>query len=75
MAKELVPIVMGCAVWGPQFAGHTTLFQCDNLGLVVAINKGSSKDKIVMHLLRSLWFFVATFDIHTVTRLESIMPA
>ena len=23
--------------------------------------------KIVMHLLRSLWFFVATFDIHIVT--------
>ena len=58
MGKELVPIVMSCAVWGPQFAGRTTLFQCDNLGLVVAITKGSSKDKIIMHLLRSLWILL-----------------
>ena len=34
---------------------------------VEAITKGSSKDKTVMHLLRSLWFFAATFDIHIVT--------
>ena len=67
MVKELVPIIISCAVWGPQFAGRTTLFQCDNLGLVAAITKSSSKDKIVMHLHRSLWFFVATCDIHIVT--------
>ena len=66
MAKELVPIVMSCAVWGPHLARSTTLFQCDNLSLVAAITKGSSKDQTVMHLLRSLWFFAATFDIHIV---------
>ena len=43
---------------GPQFAGCTTLFQCDNLGLVAAITKSSSKDKSLMHLLRSLWFLL-----------------
>ena len=58
MTKELVLIVMSCAVWGPQIAGHSTLFQCDNLGLIAAISKGSSKDKIVMHLLRSLRFLL-----------------
>ena len=66
MAKELVPIVMSCAVWGPYLARCTTMFQCDNLSLVAAITKGSSKDQTVMHLLRSLWFFAATFDIHIV---------
>ena len=66
MAKELVPIVMSCAVWGPHFRKNTVLFQCDNLGLVAAITKGSSKDQTVMHLLRTLWFFIAVFDIHIV---------
>jgi len=30
---------------------------------VVAISKGSSKDKEVMRMLRCLWFFVAYFNI------------
>ena len=62
MAKELVPIVLGCAVWGPLLAKRSTVFQCDNHGLVQAINKGSSRDLMVMHLLRCLWFFTAFFD-------------
>ena len=63
MAKELVPILLSCIVWGPVLAKHRALFQCDNLSLVAAICKGSSKDKVVMHLLRCLWFFIAYFDI------------
>ena len=39
------------------------LFQCDNQSVVAAIQKGSSKDGSVMHLLRCLWFFVAYYDI------------
>ena len=48
MAKELAPIVLGCAVWGPLLAKRSTVFQCDNHGLVQAINKGSSRDLMVM---------------------------
>ena len=64
MAKELVPIIFTCIVWGPRLSKHHVNFQCDNANLVIAINKGSSKDKFVMHLLRSLSFFVAHFDIY-----------
>jgi len=64
MAKELVPIVCSCAVWGPKLAQKPVLFQCDNLSLVTALNKGTCKDKLVMQLLRILTFFVAHFDIH-----------
>ena len=64
MAKELVPITLSCAVWGPKLAKRRVLFQCDNLSLVNAISKGSSREKEVMHLLRYLWFFVAYFDIN-----------
>ena len=63
MAKELVPITLSCVAWGPKLAKHRVLVQCDNLSLVTAISKGSSRDKEVMRLLRCLWFFVAYFDI------------
>ena len=63
MAKELVPIVLSCAVWGPLLPRKILEFKCDNQGLVEAINKGSSKEPVVMHLLRCLWFFSAFFEI------------
>ena len=63
MAKDLVAIVISCAVWGTQLAKHSVLFQCDNMSVVLAIQKGSAKEPIVMHLLHVLWFFVAYFNI------------
>ena len=36
------------------------MFQCDNTGVVAAVSK--AKEPVVMHLLRSMWFFVAHFD-------------
>ena len=63
MAKELVPVVLMVAVWGPLLYRQHVLLQCDNLGLVTSINKGSAKPKLVMHLLRCLWFFTAYYDI------------
>ena len=59
MAKELVPIVLSCAIWGPLLPRKILEFKCDNQGLVNAINKGSSKEPVVMHLLRCLFFFSA----------------
>ena len=58
MAKELVPIIFSCVVWGPLLTRRHVEFYCDNLSLVEAINKGSSKDLMVMHLLRCLWFYL-----------------
>ena len=63
MTKELVPILFSCVVWGPALSRRNIEFKCDSFALVQAINKGSSKDSMVMHLLRSLWFFTAYFDI------------
>ena len=73
MAKELVPIVIGCAVWGPLLVKKDTELKCDNQGLVDAVNKGSSKDEMVMHLLRCLWFFTAFFNIRvTATHIRGV---
>jgi len=63
MAKELLPIVLACAVWGPLLSGCRVEFKCDNQSVVESIRKGSSKEAISMHLLRCLWFFSAHFEI------------
>jgi len=54
MAKELIPIIFSCAVWGPLLSKKAVNFQCDDASLIVAINKGLSKDVLVMHLLHCL---------------------
>jgi len=49
------------SIWGPLVSQKAVEIHCDNTGAVSAINKGSSKDKTGIHLLRCLWFFVALF--------------
>ena len=63
MAKELVPIVLNCAFWGPLILGKKLEFRCDNNSLVDVINKGSSKELMVIHLLQCLWFFLDFFEV------------
>ena len=48
----------------PAKLSHYTVIQCHNLKLVMAINKGSCKDQLVMQLLRNLKFFVTHFDMN-----------
>ena len=51
MAKEIVSIVLSCAVWRWQLARKTVLFHCDNTGVVAAVKKGTANEEVVMHLL------------------------
>ena len=60
--KGVGPYCLSCAVWGREMARKVALFQCDNTGVVAADKKGSFREPLVMHLLRSLWFFVAYYD-------------
>ena len=64
VAKELVPIVLSCAVWGSVIYKRSVEFKCDNHSLVDAISKGSSKEGMVMQLFRCLRFFTAVHDTH-----------
>ena len=61
--KELVPIILACAVWGKYLNRKVVLFQCDNMAVVRALQKGSMKNDHAMHMLRSLWFFTAFYDV------------
>ena len=57
--KELLPIVFSCAIWGRGWQGKQVQCYSDNAAVVAVINAGRSKDRRVMHLLRSLFFFMA----------------
>ena len=61
--KELIPIVLACAVWGQEFAHMGVVVHCDNLGAVAVVNSGYSKVDPIMHLLRCLFFVRAYFQI------------
>ena len=55
-AKQLVPIVLACAVWGKQWQGKWVLVCCDNLAVVQISRRLASRDPLLKHLLRLLYF-------------------
>ena len=61
--KELLPIVVGAALWGDRWVGRTVKCRCDNAAVVAVINSGRSKCDRVMHLMRCLFFFLAHFNV------------
>ena len=64
--KELVPVVLGLAVWGSKWQGKTIRCLCDNAAVVADLNSGRSKNDLVMHLLRSLFFITAKYNVYIV---------
>ena len=60
--KELIPIVVATAVWGPTWRGSSVQVLCDNAAVVAILNQNSSRDKEVMHLIRCLAFITAKFQ-------------
>ena len=69
--KELLPIVIACIVWGRSWKRHTVVAHCDNTAAVEVVNSGYSKDGIMMHLLRMLFFVKTHWEI--VVRAEHIL--
>ena len=58
--KELLPIVMSCALWGHRWNGESVLAYTDNTTVVTIVNSGKSKDRLTMELLRYLFFLSAS---------------
>ncbi len=61
--KELLPVVLACAIWGPTWQDSSVLVHCDNEAAVQILNTGYSKDSELMHLLRCLFFIRAHFRV------------
>ena len=64
--KELLPIVVACAVWGGSLKNLTIKVWCDNAAVVGIINSGRSRHSLIMHLMRCLFFFWAHHNIFLV---------
>ena len=62
--KELLPVVVACALWGRQWRGMTVQCRCDNAVVVAILRSGTSKLPLAMHLMRCLFFFVAYYQIY-----------
>ena len=61
--KELIPIILACAVWGHNWAGHRVTCHCDNQVVVACLRSRSSRQPGLMHLLRCLAFIEATLNL------------
>lgn len=65
-AKELFPIVVAGAVWGHRWLGRVVRFLTDNAAVVAIISSGSSKDDLVMRLLRSFFYIGAHHSLYVI---------
>ena len=61
--KELVPIVVALALWGPKWEGQNVVCFCNNMAVVFAVNKGSARDPRLMRLLRITAFFCGAYKV------------
>lgn len=52
--KELFPIAVAIEIWGYNLSNCSIMFFSDNLAVVHIINKMSSKDSVVLSLVRRL---------------------
>jgi hypothetical protein len=62
-SKELLPVVVSAAIWGPCWRGQRILYRLDNQAAVGALNSHSARDDGLSHLLRCLFFIEAKFDL------------
>lgn len=61
--KELFPIVLAIELWGASMLNKCILFHCDNLSVVHIINKQTSKDRVLMRLVRRLVVMCLRYNI------------
>ena len=62
--KELVPVTMAAALWGPQWSGKHICFHSDNMAVVAVLQRRSSKSPPLMQLLRCVSLFSAFYGFH-----------
>ena len=59
MVKEMLAVVLACAVWGSSWQGHHVTVHCDNQAVVACIRSRTSHNSHIMHMLRTLAFIEA----------------
>ena len=61
--KELLPIVLVAATWGPHWRSSKILVKCNNMVVVNIVASSTSRDPLVMHLLQTFHFITAFYAI------------
>ncbi len=61
--KELVPIILAVGTWGQKWKNVHVRFRSDNMAVVEVLKARTSRDPIMMHLLRCLHFLCAVHDV------------
>ena len=62
--KELLPILLAVAIWGPYWLNSQIFIKCDNMAVVNILSSSTSRDTLVMHLLQTLYFISAFYAIN-----------
>lgn len=62
-SKGLFPIVLAVEIWGNVLTNHKLLFFTDNAAVVDIINNTTSKDKVIMKLVRRLVLAALKYNI------------
>jgi hypothetical protein len=66
--KETLAVVLAAVRWAPNFANKRVHVYCDNSATVGSINKGSSRNKVIMQAIRSLFWLSAVHNFHISAR-------
>ncbi len=61
-AKEVLALEPACVRWAHQWANRKVIVHSDNQAAVAQINRGTSKNPIVMAALRRIFWWSATFN-------------
>ena len=61
-AKELLPIILGAAIWGAWWKGLVVTCRCDNQAVVSTLLSRTSREEHMMHMLRCLFYIEAAFN-------------
>ena len=61
-AKELLPIIVAVAVWGPVWRGQCVVCHCDNQSVVDVVRGGYGKHSRLALMLCCLFFLEAKYD-------------
>lgn len=61
---ELVPVVIGVALFGPELTHRRLIIRSDNMAVVEALNRLGARDVAMVALLRQLALLCCRYDVH-----------
>lgn len=67
-AREFFPIFVAVSLWGSVWAGKEIIFYSDNYAVVQVINAATTKDLLMLRILRAITLFSLQFDISIYAR-------